>query len=132
MEAQLGSLPLMGREVPVVTLMWVGVLGSRQGPRGPRQLEVSAHDLLSLDAGISLGFPGLFSSDTQVLCNSGPVLPSFWTSVSLFVKEGGCTRCSKGLLSSDTYPPPILPLSIQGHWWNEIKHAKKEKKGMQK
>lgn len=110
MEAQLGSLPLMGIEVPVVTLMWVGVLGSRQGPRGPRQLEVSAHDLLSLDAGISLGFPGLFSSDTQVLCNSGPVLPSFWTSVSLFVKEGGCTRCSKGLLSSDTYPPPILTL----------------------
>lgn len=95
---------------------------------GPRQLEVSAHDLLSLDAGISLGFPGLFSSDTHVLCDSGPVLPSFWASGSLFVKEGGCTRSSKGLLSSDTYPPPILPLPIQGHWWNEIKHAKKKKK----
>ena len=49
---------------------------------GPRQLEVSAHDLLSLDAGISLGFPGLFSSDTHVLCDSGPVLPSFWASGS--------------------------------------------------
>lgn len=30
----MGTIPLIGVAVPVVTLMWVGVLGSRQGPSG--------------------------------------------------------------------------------------------------
>ena len=82
------TIQCTGAEGPVMTLMWVGILGRGTGIMGLRQLQVSAHlcsDLLSLDAGISVWPPSLLSN-THLLCDNGPVLPSFWTSVSLSVK----------------------------------------------
>lgn len=73
----------------MVTLMWVGSGGGGKGVMGPRELQVSSHlcgDLLSLDTGISVRPPGLLSSYTHLLCDNGPVLPSFWASVPLSVK----------------------------------------------
>ena len=80
----MGTIRLAGVEVPMVTLMWGGVWGRRQGCQ-----EVSAHpcgDLLSLDTGISLRSPGLFSSNTRLPYDNVPV-PALFLGLSFPLRQ---------------------------------------------
>lgn len=79
-----------------------GDLGQGQGCHEARQLQVSTHlcsDLLCLDTGILARPPGLLP------CGSGPVPPSFWTSVSLSVTEMAELDARKAVSVLIMFPP---------------------------
>lgn len=82
------TIRLAGVEVPVVTLMWVGVRGEAarvpQDPGSWRHLHTRA--VSSLDTGISLRSPGLFSSNTCLPYDNGPV-PALFLNLSFPLRQ---------------------------------------------